>query len=157
MTIVLDQEAYERACNLAKGSYQHGVVSGHESLSGSSLKGKAKNYGGTYARSRASLLANLREAGVPFFEITVDRGRRVLVFGRKDASGWTLIDRAARKVEGLGETKRWALLVTDQRADPKALTAWCAANLAKDAWKREGMIFSFDNEADATMLRLAHS
>lgn len=157
MTIVLDQAAYERAEAIVKGDYQWRVVAGHGSLSGSGLRGKAKSHAGKYARSRASLLANLREADVPFFEITADHGRRVLVFGTPDTSGWTLLDREARAIAGLGATNRWTLLVTDPKADPKALTAWCAANLAKGAWQREGMIFSFDNEAAATLLRLAHS
>ena len=50
--IVTSQKDYAKACALAKGSYQQGLLDGRENLSGSTLRGKAKQYGGRYAQSR---------------------------------------------------------------------------------------------------------
>jgi len=80
-TIVKDEAAYERALSLAKGSYQQGLLLGYENLSGSTLKGAAKHWGGRYARSRDALLARLKKAGIPVSEQTGDHGKRLLVIG----------------------------------------------------------------------------
>jgi hypothetical protein len=45
-----------------KGSYQEGLLDGSESWSGASLKGKARQYGYTYSRSRRRLLVAVNEA-----------------------------------------------------------------------------------------------
>jgi len=68
----------------AKGSYQTGLLSGWESWSGSSLKGKAGSFGASYAKSRDTLqsrisVAATEAAGVRFDTAKIG-GRRVAVF-----------------------------------------------------------------------------
>jgi hypothetical protein len=57
------------------------LIDGVQNWSGSDLKGKARKYGGRYARSRAALLERLEVAGVAFLE-RVEHGRLKLRFGR---------------------------------------------------------------------------
>lgn len=47
----------------AKGTYQESILLGLSRWSGSDLLGKAGRWGGKYAKSRASLVARLQEAG----------------------------------------------------------------------------------------------
>jgi hypothetical protein len=54
----------ERALSCVRGSYQHGLVRGHEAHSGSTLRGKAKDYGGKYRDSRDNLLCRLWAEGI---------------------------------------------------------------------------------------------
>lgn len=49
--------ARDRALSKARGCYQAAIVDGTEALSGATLRGKAKSYGGRYARSAASIAA----------------------------------------------------------------------------------------------------
>lgn len=49
----------DRAMTCARGCYQRAVLDGWHTWSGSSLKGKAREYGGRYARSRVSLRERL--------------------------------------------------------------------------------------------------
>jgi hypothetical protein len=76
-----NETAVAAALALCKGCYQRDVVNGYEALSGSTLRGKARRYGGRYAASRDALLARLRAAGVPVGEERQARGKRVLVIG----------------------------------------------------------------------------
>jgi len=80
-TIVRNEEALQQALKLAKGCYQTGLLLGHENLSGSTLRGVAKNFGGKYATSRHNLLDRLQAAGIPFHEETGEHNRRLLVIG----------------------------------------------------------------------------
>jgi len=45
------------------GDYQQDVILGAKRLSGSDLKGKAKSYSGSYARSRAAVIDAWQQAG----------------------------------------------------------------------------------------------
>ena len=63
-TEITDPEAHAQALRLARGSYQRGIIMGVESLSGSTLKGKAVDYIGRYRNSARNLLPRLTEAGV---------------------------------------------------------------------------------------------
>ena len=76
-----DNQQVEKALSLCKGVYQRNVILGIESLSGSTLKGKAKNYSGRYARSRDNLLDRMKKAGVKFEEVCGDHNKRILVIG----------------------------------------------------------------------------
>jgi len=78
---VRDEEALERALALCKGEYQRNLVLGYESLSGSTLRGRASNWNSKYASSRDNLLQRLRESGVPVSERREDHNRRILVIG----------------------------------------------------------------------------
>jgi len=71
--------ALDKALTVAKGAYQRNLLLGIESLSGSTLKGKARQYGARYAESRRNLLARVRAAGVVVSEERASRNRRILV------------------------------------------------------------------------------
>lgn len=73
--------AYDAALALCKGSYQENFLRGLENLSGSTLRGKARSYGGRYKRSREALLARLSQAGIPWSEELGRHGARILVIG----------------------------------------------------------------------------
>lgn len=80
-TIVRDYTEYERAVKLARGRYQRNLIRGCENLSGSTLRGRAKDWGLRYAQSRENLLKRLTENGVRWHEETGDHNRRLLVIG----------------------------------------------------------------------------
>lgn len=80
---IRDPDTLARALDYARGDYQRNLLRGYESLSGSTLKGKARKWSGAYKRSRDKLLARLREAGIKVAERRAERGRRVLVLGAK--------------------------------------------------------------------------
>ncbi len=89
-----------------RGSYQRGLLAGDEAWSGSSLRGRARNYGARYRDSREGLIARLN-ATLPDLWIAesriVDR-RRVLVIhylgdlaegGAGSSVVWPSLERAA--------------------------------------------------------------
>lgn len=80
-TKINNREAHAAALALARGGYQRSLINGHENLSGSTLKGKAKRYGWRYAKSRAALLARMTAAGVPWYEEIGAHNARILVIG----------------------------------------------------------------------------
>lgn len=75
------------ALKLARGSYQKGLLLGYEAWSGSTLKGKAKEWSGQYSRSRDSLFNRLRRAGLEVTFETINR-KKVLVVGTNRPSDW---------------------------------------------------------------------
>ncbi len=76
-----DQAAGEAALKAARGVYQRNLIRGVESLSGSTLRGSAKDWSRRYAASRAAVLGRIRAAGIAVSERIGDRGRRILVIG----------------------------------------------------------------------------
>lgn len=70
----------DQALALAKGSYQQSLVYGHEAWSGSTLRGKAKQYAGSYSRSRDALLQRMSKAGIKHHFEVIER-RKILVVG----------------------------------------------------------------------------
>lgn len=80
-TIVKDTSAQERALTLCKGCYQTNLILGRENLSGSTLSGKARDYGYRYKQSRKNLLKRLTENNVPWQEQVGDHNKRILVLG----------------------------------------------------------------------------
>lgn len=80
-TRIENQADLDRALDLAQGTYQRDLLLGRESLSGSTLKGRARSYGGRYQASRDGLLRRMTEAGIPWSEEKGERGRRILVIG----------------------------------------------------------------------------
>jgi len=66
---------------LAKGSYQRDLILGHETWSGSSLVGRARDYGAHYARSRKNLLKRIEDANLGFLTLG-ERGKITLMLGR---------------------------------------------------------------------------
>ena len=78
---IVDYAAYFDALRLARGSYQRNILRGFESLSGSTLRGKAVSYSGRYRRSSAALLERVAHEGIPWHERIGDHGRRILVLG----------------------------------------------------------------------------
>jgi hypothetical protein len=67
------------ALQCCRGVYQRNIVLGSESLSGSTLKGKAAKYGAHYRQSRDNLLSRLHSADLDVSERRGVRGRRILV------------------------------------------------------------------------------
>jgi len=80
-TEIKSSEAFDKAMSMAKGDYQRALLHGVESLSGSTLKGKASRYGGRYAASRRALLGRMTAAGIPWSERRGEHGKRILVIG----------------------------------------------------------------------------
>ena len=78
--IIHDRAAFEAALALAKGKYQRDLIRGVETLSGSSLAGKAQRWSSRYAQSRDNLLARLMAAGVGH-EVRGRYRKRILVIG----------------------------------------------------------------------------
>jgi|APSaa5957512622_1039677.scaffolds.fasta_scaffold01315_10 hypothetical protein len=72
---------FELAMKVAKGAYQDHLLTGHEALSGSTLKGTAKRWSSKYAASRDKLLKSLTAAGVPWMKVR-HKNRVLLVIGR---------------------------------------------------------------------------
>ena len=64
---------------LARGSYQRDLLLGRENLSGSTLKGRARQWGARYHAHRMALLARLRAAGFAVSERRAEHGARILV------------------------------------------------------------------------------
>jgi|DEB19_MinimDraft_3_1074340.scaffolds.fasta_scaffold406592_1 hypothetical protein len=79
-SIVLDSSTYERAAKMARGSYQLAILSGSEAISGGTLRGRAKSYGGRYAASAKNFLARCERAGIDVMTVVGPHGRRVVVF-----------------------------------------------------------------------------
>lgn len=79
---ILCEESFERALALCKGRYQENLIRGIESLSGATLRGRAKQYSAQYKRSRDNLLARLTQAGIPWHEERGKHGKRILVIGK---------------------------------------------------------------------------
>ena len=78
---VNDAPVFEAALKLCRGSYQRSLLFGSHSLSGATLRGKAKRYGGRYAYSAAMLMARLANAGLAVREERRAHGKRVVVIG----------------------------------------------------------------------------
>jgi hypothetical protein len=70
-TLVEDDELLREALKCARGRYQRNIILGTESTSGSTLKGKARDWANKYKQSRESLLHRLRTAGIL---VALDRG-----------------------------------------------------------------------------------
>lgn len=69
-----------KAMGIARGCYQSALLRGFEAWSGSTLRGKARKWGAGYARSRKSLAARLRAAGLSVYYVSAGR-RKILVVG----------------------------------------------------------------------------
>jgi len=79
---ILCEESFKRALALCRGAYQENLLIGIEALSGSTLRGKARQYGAHYKRSRENLLARMTQAGIPWHEERGPNGKRILVIGK---------------------------------------------------------------------------
>lgn len=73
--------ALAAALPLARGCYQRAILRGSESLSGSTLRGRAASYSGRYRASAQALIGRVAAAGIPVREERQGHGRRVLVLG----------------------------------------------------------------------------
>ena len=79
--IINDSAVLDQALRLCRGSYQRDILQGHESLSGSTLKGKAKSYGGRYKASAASIIRKCQQAGLNVREESGPHSKRLVVIG----------------------------------------------------------------------------
>jgi len=81
-TLYTDPKLQEAALALARGSYQRDLLLGSEAWSGSTLKGKAKQWGASYNSSRNELLKRLTAAGIPHaFDSNNPSRRKILIIG----------------------------------------------------------------------------
>ena len=69
----------EAALALCKGDYQRALVNGSESLSGSTLRGKASKYSSNYHRSAGSLIHRMRRAGLRVSVRVAAKNAKILV------------------------------------------------------------------------------
>jgi hypothetical protein len=76
----------DTAMPLARGCYQRAILTGDARVSGSDLRGRAREFGARYSRSRANLMGRLTAAGIGWRIATRERGLRVLEFGCAVAS-----------------------------------------------------------------------
>lgn len=76
---VYDKGKWEKAKELARGSYQSNFLDGLEAYSGSTLRGKAKEYGGRYKCSLDNLCARMSKAGIANHIAVGPHGRNILV------------------------------------------------------------------------------
>ena len=80
-TIVDTEDTYNTAMRCARGNYQRELIRGWHNISGSSMTSAMRQWGGSYAASRHSLIGRLRAAGLTVEVRAVDR-RHVLVISR---------------------------------------------------------------------------
>lgn len=64
MTTFITADARDTAIGRARGPYQIGLIDGINCWSGSDFVGRARTFGGSYAKSRANLIAACRKAGL---------------------------------------------------------------------------------------------
>jgi hypothetical protein len=72
---------YADVAQYASGAYQTAILQGHHSLSGSTLKGKARSWLRSYFSSRRALLTRLTDAQVPWHIETGANNKKILVIG----------------------------------------------------------------------------
>lgn len=80
-TKIKDENIFKRALKFARGVYQRNLLAGIENLSGSTLRGKAKSYGGRYKISRQNLLSRLTRNKITWSEEKEKNNKRILVLG----------------------------------------------------------------------------
>ena len=81
---IYDEAQLDRAITLARGSYQVDLLLGRESISGATLRGKAKKYSARYSNSAHNLLCRCREAGIDVRVCLRDHNRRTIVIGLEE-------------------------------------------------------------------------
>lgn len=123
---IVQPSMLETALAMARGGYQRSIVMGHEAWSGSTLRGKAREWGGRYAASRKALSERLQLAGLAVGFATIER-RRVLVIGEpawvarhadpvrvqcvgaiEGGEGGSVVVDAATLAEAMGLVVEWA-------------------------------------------------
>ena len=80
-SICNDDTVLTQALALCRGRYQRNILLGTEALSGSTLRGKAREYGGRYRASAASILVRCQQAGLAVREEIGSHGKRLVVIG----------------------------------------------------------------------------
>jgi transposase InsO family protein len=80
--------AFATAMGVARGAYQKNILQGYESLSGSTLRGKAARWIGRYRQSSEMLLYRVRAAGVVVDERKGKHGKRILVLRMSWEPAW---------------------------------------------------------------------
>ena len=73
-------EVVDKALSLVTSDYQRDLIEGRQAWSGSTLKGKARHWGGRYNHTRRMLETRMRKADIKFSFHTVNR-RKVLFLG----------------------------------------------------------------------------
>jgi hypothetical protein len=80
-TIVNNPATLTAALKLARGCYQRDILLGAEAISGATLRGAAKRYGGRYKISAQNLLSRCEASGLAISEIRGAHNKRIIVIG----------------------------------------------------------------------------
>lgn len=120
------KSARDAALALCKGQYQRDVILGHEPISGAGLKGKAREYSASYARSRRSIQIAMAEAGIPFNIGTGEHGCRFLVFGDWSVTLIEDIEQCKRDIKRRRSQRKrdTMLLVPGEEAEHEYAVRW---------------------------------
>lgn len=65
-TIVLDNNSFDKALSVCRGSYQKNLINGLQAISTADLKGKAKEYSAHYRKSIKNLLQRMNDEDVKY-------------------------------------------------------------------------------------------
>ena len=76
-----NQDVYDAALKLCRGSYQEAILYGSEALSGATLRGKALSYKPRYQASSTALIDRCQAARLNVREEIREHGKRVVVIG----------------------------------------------------------------------------
>ncbi len=79
--VIRDEAVLVEALKLARGCYQRNILLGHEAVSGSTLRGRARNYSGRYKQSACAILGRCKAAGLPIGEMIGEHNKRLVVIG----------------------------------------------------------------------------
>ncbi len=85
------KEVQDAVWSAPRGAYQTALIRGSEAWSGAGLRGRARDYAGRYAESRAGLVTRIRVALAPLGWaarldlVKSDRERRALVLTAPDS------------------------------------------------------------------------
>lgn len=127
---LLTPKARDTAYACGRGDYQDALIRGGRSWAGSDLTGAAARNGGSYAASRAALIARMQEAGLSVERTAGARGRIIVVVmtaaERKRARDRPAAEVAAAIIEKAAKARASA----QRKADREAAKA--AHNLAED-------------------------
>ena len=85
------KQAFDLAMTVTRGHWQRSLLQGVEPWSLAGLKGKARDYGSQYNKSRTELYCRMCVAGVQFSVVKVSHERQVLVFGWWASERWLAV------------------------------------------------------------------
>lgn len=76
---IIDPKILDKALSCCRGCYQRDIIMGNEAISGSTLKGKARQFSYHYMVSRRNLFKRITRMGLVVLERTRGHNSRILV------------------------------------------------------------------------------